>query len=179
MAGGSASSSMTPPHPRPIPHSSSPSAEWSIVTSTGASSSSASRAKRAASSSRQPPLINPTGAPCSGTSSRARGRRYDEPRTDTTVASATRSPRARAPAAAARTASISLTWATLPATLGLDQWRQDPLARGAAEELAQQRVEALRLLQVEHVRRAIEDLEACARDGTGEVTHRLPGARIV
>ena len=95
-AGGSASRSITPRQPRPIPHSSSPSAEWSMVTSSGTSSASAARASRAASSSRQPPLMRPIGAPCSGTRSRAPGRRYDEPRTETTVASATRAPRAGA-----------------------------------------------------------------------------------
>ena len=80
-----------------------------MVTSSGTSSASAARASRAASSSRQPPLMRPIGAPSSGTSSRAPGRRYDEPRTETTVASATRAPRAWCSAAALSSASISLT----------------------------------------------------------------------
>ena len=74
---------MTPRQPRPRPHSSSPSAEWSIVTSIGRSVASASRASRAASSSRHPPLMRPIGEPSCGTRRRAPGRRYDDPRTVT------------------------------------------------------------------------------------------------
>src|SRR5690606_30871065 len=110
------------------------------VTRTGASISIARRASRAASSSRQPPLISPIGRPLAGTSSRAPGRRYEEPRTDTTVASAIGSPRAARSAAASRRSSVSLTHRCYPAVEVAYHRRMTPFLDALRTELPDLRV---------------------------------------
>jgi len=67
------------------------------------------RAMSATSPSRHPPLMLPIGAPSSGTSKRAPGRRYVDPRTATIVANAIRSPFSDSDSIAASTSAISLT----------------------------------------------------------------------
>ena len=106
---GSMKTSIAPLQPRPSPHTSSSSAVRSQPASRAVPSSMTTRAMSATSPSRHPPLMLPTGAPSSGTSSRAPGRRYVEPRTATIVASAMRWPCALRPSIASRTSAISLT----------------------------------------------------------------------
>jgi hypothetical protein len=94
LSAGSTKSSKAPLQPRPQPHTSSSSAVRSNETIRAMPSRITIFATSATSFSRHPPEMLPTSSPSSGTSSRAPGLRYVEPRTATMVARASFSPRA-------------------------------------------------------------------------------------
>ena len=82
------STSTTPLHPNPRPHTTSSSVVVSYVTSVGCPVRMTLAARSRTSPSRHPPLTTPVVRPSSVTSIRAPGRLYAEPSTRTTVASA-------------------------------------------------------------------------------------------
>src|SRR5438552_2619606 len=143
------STSTTPLHPRPSPHTTSSSVVVSYLTSVGLPIRMTLAARSRTSPSRHPPLTTPVVRPSSVTSIRAPGRLYAEPSTRTTVASAART----FSAVACRYASMMLLVSVIVPSF----------RRGRLQEF----VERDRQFPDSLTRCVIDSVGNCGRDGNG------------